>query len=215
MHRFVGLILGVLLSVAPLWANAEQSNTPAVAKAQVEGFRTARFGMTVDEVMEAIHKDFAIAAGEVGRELHPTEKTQSLWVPVDDLVPESGPARVYYIFGFKSRQLIQVNITWGRSVTEERVEPDKIVATANQLRDHFIRKDFEAEGLVANAPLGEGVILVFRGTDSKGRMVVLLLSNTPSEPADEDTPHENIHLRLSYISNPENPDVFRIKQDDF
>jgi len=211
MPILISLILCVLFSSVPVWAIPDVGSSPVVSKVQVEGFRTARFGMTVNEVMGAIHRDFNIEESQVEREEHLTEKTESLWVLVDDLMPESGPAKVYYIFGFKSRKLIQVNITWGRSVTGG-VDPGRVVATANQLRDHFIRKGFEKEGLVANAALGEGVILVFRGKDSKGRMVVLLLSNIPSK---EESDNENIHLRLSYISNPENPDVFRINEDDF
>ncbi|HAX46774.1 MAG TPA: hypothetical protein DCX78_08130 [Nitrospina sp.] len=67
--------------------------------------------------------------------------------------------------------------------------------------------------MAVNSKLPGGSVPVFRGIDGSGRMVVLLLVNPPAkegEPA-----NQNINLRLSCIENPDSPDIYKIKKDDF
>ena len=90
---------------------------------------------------------------------------------------------------------------------------EAVVATANQLRNHFVQKKYQKKGFALNAQLGAGVILVFQGKDRKGRAARLLLSNPKSEG--DKKAGENIALTLSYIEKPEDPDVYRIKEGDF
>jgi hypothetical protein len=90
---------------------------------------------------------------------------------------------------------------------------EAVVATANQLRNHFVQKKYQKEGFALNAQMGEGIILVFQGKDRKGRAARLLLSN-PKLEGDKKA-GENIALTLSYIKKPEYPDVYRIKAGDF
>ena len=83
---------------------------------------------------------------------------------------------------------------------------------ANQLREHFSGQTFRQEGLAVNQPFGKDSILVFRGLDKKGRMVLLLLVN-PQKPGLP--PNQDIVLKLSYIQQPDNPDVFKIGKGKF
>jgi len=53
---------------------------------------------------------------------------------------------------------------------------------------------------------------VFRGTDDKGRMVLLLLVN-PLKP--EAPQNQEIVLKLSYIQQPDHPDIFKIEKGKF
>ena len=81
---------------------------------------------------------------------------------------------------------------------------------ANQLRTHFLNQGFRKKGLAVNSKLPDGSVPAFRGVDAKGRIVILLLVNPPAkegQPA-----NQNINLRLSYA---ENPDIYKIKKDDF
>jgi len=48
-------------------------------------------------------------------------------------------------------------------------------------------------------------IIIFRGQDVKGRMILLLLRNLPAKEGNK----ERASLRLSYISNVKKPDMFR------
>ena len=180
--------------------------------AVVNGFRSAQFGMNEMDLIKAIRGDFGIGKKQVSRQIHPNEKTITLGISVSKLLPESGDAKVFYILGYKSKRLIHINVIWGRPVMKNP-NAEAVVATANQLRNHFMQKKYQKEGFALNAQLGEGVILVFQGKDRKGRAARLLLSNPKSEG--DKKAGENIALTLSYIEKPEDPDVFRIKEGDF
>ena len=180
--------------------------------AVVNGFRSAHFGMTERDVLRAIKNDFGIGKKQVSRKVHPNEKTVTLGIQVNKLLPESGPAKIFYIMGYKSKRLIHINVIWGKPVTKNP-NAEAVVATANQLRNHFAQKKYQKEGFALNAQLGEGVILVFQGKDRKGRAARLLLSNPKAEGNTK--AGENIALTLSYIEKPMDPDVFRIRDGDF
>ena len=180
--------------------------------AVVNGFRSSQFGMNERDVIKAIKSDFGIAKKQISRKVHPNEKTISLEIKVSKLLPESDPAKIFYILGYKTRRLIHINVIWGRPVMKDP-NAEAVVATANQLRNHFVQKKYRKEGFALNAKLGEGLILVFQGKDRKGRAARLLLSNPKSEG--DKIAGENIALTLSYIERPEDPDVYRIKEGDF
>lgn len=163
--------------------------------------------------MRAIFKDFRIPKSKVTQITHPVEKTVSFGIDVDNLLPKTGKAKVFYILGYKSQKLFQVNILWGKPV-EDKPDAQGIVDAANQLRTHFLRQGYEKEGLVLNLPLKEdnSLIMVFQGKDKRGRTTRLVL-NDPQEK--EGVPHKDITLTLSYIENPTSPDIFQIKEGDF
>ena len=180
--------------------------------AVVNGFRSSQFGMNERDVIKAIKSDFGIAKKQISRKVHPNEKTITLGINVPRILPDSGPAKIIYLLGYKTRRLIEIKIIWGRPVMKDP-NAEAVVATANQLRNHFVQKKYQKEGFALNAQLGEGVILVFQGKDRKGRAARLLLSNPKSEG--DKKAGENIALTLSYIERPEDPDVYRIKEGDF
>ena len=180
--------------------------------AVVSGFRSAQFGMNERDILKAIKSDFGLGKKQVSRQVHPNEKTITLGIKVSKLLPESGPAKFFYILGYKTRRLIHIKVIWGRPVMKDP-NAEAVVATANQLRNHFVQKKYQKKGFALNAQLGAGVILVFQGKDRKGRAARLLLSNPKSEG--DKKAGENIALTLSYIEKPEDPDVYRIKEGDF
>jgi hypothetical protein len=180
--------------------------------AVVSGFRSAQFGMNERDILKAIKSDFGLGKKQVSRQVHPNEKTITLGIKVSKLLPESGPAKIFYILGYKTRRLIHIKVIWGRPVMKDP-NAEAVVATANQLRNHFVQKKYQKKGFALNAQLGAGVILVFQGKDRKGRAARLLLSNPKSEG--DKKAGENIALTLSYIEKPEDPDVYRIKEGDF
>ena len=72
---------------------------------------------------------------------------------------------------------------------------------------------YQEDGLMAHARLNDGSVLIFRGKDQKGRMVLLRLSNPqPTEKKDEKM---KIALSLSYIEKTEQADAFQLKENDF
>ena len=162
--------------------------------AVINGFRSANFGYKEGDVFSAIKKDFKINKKDVSRVINQQEKTVTLGIDTKDLLAGSGPSKIFYILGYKSKRLIHVNVTWGRPI-QKKFNPQAVVSTANQLRNYFAQKKYQKNGFALNAQLGEGVILVYQGKDKKGRAARLLLSNPKNKDGEAG---ENISLTLSY-----------------
>lgn len=205
-------IIGLTAVAIPHGA-AEIPSGKSAAKpaAAIDGFRSAKFGMDEDAVRKAIVADFRTKGDKIVREVHPTEKTTVLSLTADNLLPESGPAQISYIFGYQSQKLIQVNVAW------IQFQGMNLGAAATILRNHFLGLEFQADSVVANAKLPDGSLLAFRGIDSKGRMVTVHYQPFPKPekpPADAAKIPEGA-LRLSYIESPEKPDAFVLKPGQF
>jgi hypothetical protein len=214
---FIG-VLAIFTSGAGLFSseNDELATDKTIKNtkpwANIDGFRSAKFGMRMDEVKQAILKDFGVFDSKIDAISHPTEQTQSLGVSIDQLLPKSGKSRVVYVFGYKSKRLMQVNILMGHPV-DTNITPQQVVDSGNLLGNHFFKKRYLEDGLVAHARLNDGSVLIFRGKDQKGRMALLRLSNPqPNEGNKEDL---KITLTLSYIEKPGQPDAFQLKESDF
>lgn len=189
--------------------------TPAI---QLQGFRTARWGMDANEVKAAIRKDFNIPPDKIQIEENPSERTSVLSVIVPNLIEGAGKARVSYIFGFSTKRLIQVNVIWGTPVDPE-VKPDEVVAAANQLRDLFVASGYEPNTVHTNAAAKDGTIVVFEGADAERHATLLTLINGtvpgPVKNGKREPSVQTTVLRLSYILDPQNPDIFRLKKGQF
>ena len=180
--------------------------------AVIDGFRSAKFGMGRAEVTKAIFKDFGIASGKIAIINHPTEHTQSLGISIDNLLPNAGTSQAVYVFGYKSKRLMQVNIVTGHPFDKD-VTPQQVVNVGNLLGNHFFKKRYQEDGLVAHARLNDGSVLIFRGKDQKGRMALLRLSNPqPNAKKGDDL---KITLNLSYIEKPGQPDTYQLNDEDF
>jgi hypothetical protein len=194
----------------------QQPNPPAGPPARIEGFRQALFGMNEEQVRQVIRKDFPAAAGKISSAIHPSEKTTVLSLTTADLLPNTGNARISYIFGYRSKKLIQINIVWtseGSAASDETV-----VGIANSLRDYFASRNYKPDSAVANRQLAENTILVFRANDVQGRTVLLVLSGVAAEARREEKKGPRpplLTLELSYIEDAAHPDVFRIAKGQF
>ena len=215
-------ILGLSIAFAesggkPAASSVGGDPVQAAEPATIDGYRSARFGMTEAEVKKAIRSDFSV--DEPAKAVNETERTSVLIVPGKSLIPDSPPATVSYIFGATTAKLIQVNVVWGDN---GGVDAKQIVPTTNALAAYFLDKGSYAKDSVAvNQGLPDSTVLVFRGADAKGRMVVLqlvpIIDPAEEKKASKDKPVEfkKAMLRLSYIANPTKPDVFRIEKGRF
>ena len=201
-------------AVKPAGRNPAEVPPPAGAPV-VSGFRQARFGMSEPELREAIRRDFP-AAVLPRRSTHPRERTAILTVTAKELLPGAGAAQIFYILGYTSRRLIQVNIVWS-SDDRSAARNEALVAAANTLRDHFeAQYPTPRNAVVANQPVGQNAILVLRISQPDGRMILLLLSNVAAAgPPARSLTTPPFTLQLSYIRDHEHPDVFRIEPGRF
>jgi hypothetical protein len=221
--NLVLLVLSIfLLTLSAGFSDAKTSSkaskSPGKPWSLVNGFRTAKFGMDEKQVKRAIAKDFKISSSKIQKTTHITERTTSLSVSVPNLLAAGGTASIGYVLGQKSKKLIQVNVIWGAGAVKgkEKVDRQSIVGAANLLRDHFSKKRYQKDGFVLNGKINNKTLIVFRGKDKKGRMILLLL-NSPitGKDAKPEEVEQNMSLRLSYQLDPESPDILTIKDGDF
>jgi hypothetical protein len=228
-RRIAGALAAAWLSVASHAAfgqapapkpSTEQTSKPD-PNSGVDGFRSARFGMTEAQVREAIKADFKVADAAIKATKHPVEQTRVLQVVARDLVGSSGEAQIAYVLGVKSKTLIQVNVLWSAG---DSAAAETVMGVANALRDYFQAEAsrFKKDSLTANARLPDGRIVVFRGADEKGRVIELILAVAPSAApapapaAGTAAPRPvGVQLRLTYVLSPENPDIHRIQPGNF
>jgi hypothetical protein len=136
---------------------------------------------------------------------------------VADLLTNIGGARISYIFGYRSKKLIQINVVWtseGGAASDET-----IVAMANTLRDYFAPQNYKPDSLVANRQFAENTIIVFRAGDLQGRTVLLVLGRVAAAARSEEKkrtrPPPPLTLELSDILDAAHPDIFRIAKGQF
>ena len=203
----VGVVLGLLV------AGMVQ---PAPA-GEIAGFRSARFGMSESQVLSAIESDFGIEAGAVKRTLHPLQKTPALTITVNEIVAGTGTTRIVYVFGFKSRTMIQVNLLWG-----EPVEPNpniaKLVKAARLMTYRLALQRLRQDDGAANSVLPDGSVLVFQSANNRGSLVQVQLKGRHQEHAGggaEAGGKRGSWLKVSFAENPVSPDIFRIEPGQF
>lgn len=184
---------------------------------QITGFRSARFGMTIDEVKQAIQKDFKPAEGAVAEIENPAERTKIVVVQLPLLDPGPGPASVSYILGATSRRLVHVNVAWttGQQPTESM--RNEITAAGVLLADYFRNLKWKPNGSTTGIPEGQNGLALFIGVDTKNAAVELHISGvTVTGPNGAGpAPTGPAQLRVSYIADLANPDVATIKPGSF
>ena len=157
-----GLIYLLQVSGLAVKANAATDKTPiAIGKpgnslfnsmkknpwSNIKGFRSAKFGMKEKSVYRAIAKDFKLAKSKVVKEENTLEQTSSLTISVPDLFSTGGTAKIGYVLGYKSKELIAVNVLWGVGAAE-KVNGNSVLSTANLLREHFLKKRYLKDKLL-------------------------------------------------------------------
>lgn len=192
-------------------ASAGAVDQATAEPASISGFRSAAFGMTIDEARAAVVADFGVTEDLIQEGANALEKTTSLRVIVQDLVPESGPARVVYIFGYESARLIQVNIIWGADGANTA---QQIRTAASLLVSYFRDQNFDPEKTVVGATLDNGALLAFYAEDGDGSSVTLTVASRTAADGDEES-EDQLLMQLSYVADFANPDIFRLPSGSF
>ena len=200
---------------APAQAPAQAPLAAQSSAAEIDGFRSAHFGMGEASVRAAIAADFHLSGASVHAGVNPVQRTDVLRIRVPELVPGGGTAQIDYIFGYRSQRLIEVNILWS-AATDPKMTPARLVANGNALSAYFAQQGFAPHETVQNALLPNGNVLLFRTKDDIGHAVVLMLSgkHTPDSTGKGET-LTPLALALVYAANPEQPDVFSLKKGSF
>ena len=166
--------------------------------------------MTIDEVREAITADFKLSGDAVGKGENVAERTALLTIQVDDVLKDGGPAQVSYVFGYKSKTLIQVGVLWDVQSSSEAM----LLANAEVLASYFRSAGYDPATVRTGLALDNG-LLIFRGEDADGHATVLLLQGTFTDAGDQRRSLAPTALALLYAVDADNPDVFRIQSGQF
>ena len=134
-----------------------------------------------------------------------------LIIQVPNLIAVGGVADIAYLLGYKSKNLVQVNIDWGFQVSKD-TPPQEVMNAATLLQAHFIKKQYKKEDYAINAKIDETETLVFIGRDKKGSMIILRLKYSKTkEDGKKKEVRKNVSLILSYLLDVDKPDFFIAK----
>ena len=179
----------------------------------IDGFRSAKFGMNEADVRTAITKDFSAKPEAIKAQDNPSELTHSMLVTVPDLLQNGGTAELSYVFGYKSKSLIQVGVVWSKG-TDGAMTPEKLFSNANILRAHFLNEGFRPDSIAVNMPVNGGIVM-FRGSDAKDRSVILLLQGTFENKENNQRVLTPTSLLLFYVADAKSPDIFKLPPGQF
>jgi len=192
------------------------AETPAgddrTAKA-IDGFRSAKFGMNETDVRAAMTKDFNAKPDAIKIQDNASELTRSLLLSAPELLPNGGTAELSYVFGYKSKSLIQVGAVWSKG-TDTAMTPEKLFSNANILRAHFMGEGFKPDTIAVNMPVAGGIVM-FRGSDAKDRSVILLLQGTFESKENNQRVLTPTSLLLFYVADAKSPDIFKLPPGQF
>lgn len=208
---------------APATTAAPRQPGPGPSKApyEVTGFRSARFGMDEAQVRAAILSDFQVKADDIKSAANAKERTTALVIALPALEPGPGPASVAYIFGYKSKQLIHVNLTWAQPGEPGKVDGGPYLVAGAQLAEYFSGFTWRDGKVTLTTPAGNNTLLVFGAQDAKTGSVQVIVDGVAFERKPDGRvdavprPTVNISLRVSYIANLATPDVYRIEPGKF
>jgi len=204
IHRFLaGPLLAAFMTLIPT-APAAAQGAAAPSLHQVNGFRSARFGMSLPQVRQAIAQDFKAGADAVSEVDNAAEGTRVVLVRLDALEPGPGAAIVSYIFNQSTQQLRHINVVWQSGAAPSEAQRNQYAVAGVQLTRYFRELSWKPEGSVAAVANGPGSILLFAGIDPKDAMVEVVASGIPlsagpgGQPAA--APSGPAQLRVSYAS---------------
>ncbi|WP_426413027.1 hypothetical protein [Bradyrhizobium ganzhouense] len=193
---------------------ASSESAPADDKIKtIDGFRSAKFGMNEADVRGAMAKDFTPKADAIKSQDNPSELTHSVLLSVPDLLPNGGTAELSYVFGYKSKSLIQIGAVWSKG-TDAAMTAEKLFSNANILRAHFLSEGFKPDSIAVNMPVNGGIVM-FRGSDAKDHSVILLLQGTFENKDNNQRVLTPTSLLLFYVADAKSPDVFKLPPGQF
>ncbi|MBN9306599.1 MAG: hypothetical protein BGO82_13330 [Devosia sp. 67-54] len=217
------LVPTLLVLAAPTLA-AGSANPPAAAPVAteappaksdfvLEGFRSAKFGMTQDKVRAAIKADFGLSGDAVVAGTNAAERTQLLTIVVPDLLPDGGKAQVSYVFGYSSKTLIQVGVSWNASI-DPKVDAAKLYANSDVLVAYFTAQGYLPATIRTGVVLDNGILL-FRGEDKDGHAAIVLLQGDFTGGGDTQKVLKPTSLALLYAADSKEPDIFKLDPGAF
>ena len=125
-------------------------------------------------VRHAIIKELNIPHNQIRREASSHRHARTIFVDVVDLLPNSGPARISYLFPKNRRRLVAVEIAWRWDYVQHGIKP--LPQIGKSLSEYLIRKGQLKSDQMISKKLKDGSFVYFRAKNDKGRVSILRLS---------------------------------------
>jgi hypothetical protein len=184
----------------------------AAAGPQIQGFRSARFGMDEAAVRRCISSDFSPPRGAVRSTISPQDQTENITVHVPGLIDRLGAADVDYVLGYHSRHLVEVVVAWSGAADPKNSAP-AILSAATELHAYFLREGFP-DAHVKFTQTGQ--LVVFHGKDAGGHAVLLAMRGKTSKPdAKKVAEFTPTALIVGYANDPLHPDIAEVPKGAF
>ncbi len=169
--------------------------------------------MAEADVRNAIVRDLGVKPDAIRSEDNKSEQTHVLLVKAPEVLPGGGASEVSYVFGYKTKKLIQVGVTWSKA-TDDKMTPDQLFSNSTVLRTHFISQGYKQDTIATNMPINGG-ILMFRGSDDKDRTTMLILQGSIAQGENNQRVLTPTALLLFYVADAKTPDVYRLPPGSF
>lgn len=193
---------------------------PTKAAYEVEGFRGARFGMDEAQVRAAIQTDLQAKPDAIRVVPNAMERTTALIVSLPAMEPGPGPATAVYIFGYKTKKLIQVNLVWSPPGGAPAPDSGPYLVAGVQLANYFNGFAWRDGKVTMGAQSGPSTVVMFAAEDAKSGAVQVIVDGVAFERKDskpETAPQKpgSLSLRVSYIADRLAPDIFKLEPGRF
>lgn len=230
MMRIAAIFAGVLALVAsaasaqpldPVALGASVTGQPTAFEVTgiayvVDGYRSAKWGMTPDQVRAAIARDLPGAQVSAAT-VDPVDRTTLIVASVAGLSPGPGPAAITYVFGAKSGRLFHVNIDWHVAQATDGDRTAFTDAGARVVQD-YIGHYWKLMTVSRGIALGPNALSLFAATAEAGGLVEVRLQGVGyvlrrpdgTELAMRAPPPGKPVLLHVGLAQSETPDVYRI-----
>lgn len=208
-------LCGVLLTATGA-ARAQEAATGGQVPqhAVVDGFRSAKFGMSEADVRQAIAIDFHVNADQIKKVSNPVDRTTVLEAVVDDVLPSGGKSAVDYLFGYKSHTLISAAVTWNGKI-DPTVTDTVLRNNGVTLQSYFRSAGYKSDTVRMDVLVPALGYVMFEGRDADGHMTQLVLGGDLKQDQSDHLQLKPTSLTLRYVADPVNPDIFKIAPGQF
>lgn len=180
---------------------------------RIDRFRSVRFGMIESQVLPLAAHDLNTRPAAIKHLDIKSEGTTALVAGSFRIDPGPTPAVVSYIFGARSRKLVQIVVQWSYPSAATELQRQSIVEAGARLASYLKATDSNAARSDSGGAAGPNDLILYRAWDGEGSNITLSMSGVrfnrvidgKSVPAP--VPAGPALLRLAYSLNAEHPDM--------
>lgn len=188
----------------------------------VDGYRSAKWGMTPAQVRAAIARDFSTATIQP-EAIDSTNRTTTIVANLAGLAPGPGPMAITYIFGTASGRLFHVNLDWSYE-QPTAADRETLTKAGSAVVADFLSYYWKLMSVARGVALGPNALVLFAasgeaggGVDVRLQGIGYVLKTHDGQEVTMPPPPDGTQalLHVSFAQSVGKPDVYTIKPGDF